>query len=119
MIHNYKHNLALFKQVLETDEFGDNRESYVHLIDVRGTIQPTSGKENYEQRGITSEITHKVFIRYIPNLNIEPQDLLVYDNRTFDIQAVINENEANRYLTILVVEKLKDSRIWQKKKYSA
>jgi SPP1 family predicted phage head-tail adaptor len=109
MISNYRHNLSIFIPVIETDEYGDGRETYQHLMDVRGNIEPLNGKEHLSERGITSEISHKVYLRFIPNVEIKPSYILTYNNREFDIQAVINDNEMNRYLTIYCLEKPKQN----------
>lgn len=74
-------------------------------------IKPLRGNEYYNARQIQSNISHKVVIQYATLSNgdrIKPSNCRIVfdDNRTFNIQSVINIGERNKELELMVVEEL-------------
>jgi SPP1 family predicted phage head-tail adaptor len=71
--------------------------------DLRCSIEPITGTENFIGDRISNEVTHKINIRYT---DITPKDRIVYNSRVFDIVNVLNWKELNKDLTILAKETL-------------
>lgn len=66
-------------------------------------ITPISGRAYWEAQAQQSQITHEIVIRY--KNNIDATMIVEYKGRKFDIDSVININEANRYLKIMAKER--------------
>ena len=47
-------------------------------------------------------------MRFIPDLDLTPADLIEYRGRKFDIQYILNWTERGQYAQILVKERLYD-----------
>lgn len=66
-------------------------------------IEALSGRELIAAQQKVSDVTHKITIRYqegiLASMNVW------YDGRQFQIQAVENPEERNRYLFLLCVER--------------
>jgi SPP1 family predicted phage head-tail adaptor len=61
-------------------------------------IRPTSGNETLVGGQIQAAITHDVVIRYIHG--VQPDDRVLFGIRTFNIRAIINVEERNRWLQL-------------------
>lgn len=70
---------------------------------VRARIIPVSGNEKFQQDQFLNQVTHKIEMRYLKG--VTPQMRILFDGRYFDIEAVIDESERNRMLTIMCLEK--------------
>lgn len=70
---------------------------------VWGNIRSVSGKERIEARQAQAEISHKVTIRYDPDVN--HSQLVSFSGRIHHIQYIINIDDDNRYLELAVLSK--------------
>lgn len=90
--------------------FNKNRDSAAGFTDewtdyatVYGNIQPVSGREYMEGAAMQVEITHNITIRYRSDIKRDMR--VICNGRTFEIEHVINYNEANKYLVIKAFER--------------
>jgi len=86
----------------DRDTYGAEELTYVDRLTVWAAIKPLRGKELVEQRAVREEITHKVEIRYVPEVNAKWRFTL--GSRTFQIESVINVLERNFKLELLAYE---------------
>ena len=66
------------------------------------SIEPLKGYERMQAMQLANPITHKVRMRY--NSGVTTKHRLLYSGRVFQIKEVINENEADAFLTLRCVE---------------
>jgi SPP1 family predicted phage head-tail adaptor len=69
---------------------------------VYASIWPLKGAEYIAAMQTTSEISHKIRIRYLAN--VTPKLRIKFGTRYFDIQSVINPDERNIYLEMMCRE---------------
>lgn len=66
-------------------------------------ITPISGRAYWEAQAQQSQITHEIIIRY--RKNIDATMVVEYKGRKFNIDSVINIDEADRYLKLMAKER--------------
>jgi len=100
-IGQMKHLITILKQERISDGQGGYMETWQNAGTVWASIEPVSGREYYEAMQLTNDITHKVRMRYV---NITPHNRIKYNNRIFEIIAVIDINMEHKELEVLCRE---------------
>lgn len=71
-------------------------------------VRPLSGREYTQTQQIQSNVTHELRCVYFAGANTSMRltagDDAENPSRTFNVESVVNENEANRFLVWRVVE---------------
>lgn len=62
------------------------------------TVIPLVGNELYRAQQVTPEVTHRVEMRFDPDVQTKPVYRMVYGTRSLQIEAVINVDERSREL---------------------
>lgn len=91
--------------VNSVDEFGQpliGQNGYEDYKTVWASIVPISGKESFLSNVDFSKTTHKIKIRYIPNINASMR--IIWQGRFFNIINVRNIEEMNKEYEILAWE---------------
>ena len=70
--------------------------------DLWASIKPISGSESYLATKVVANATHEIRIRKRPG--ITTQHRATFKNRVFDINAVMNVDEANEQLLLICAE---------------
>lgn len=104
VIGKLRHQVALLKSVIRKDELGQEIESWEVQDLVWASIEPLSGKEYFSAKQVNSEINVKITIRYIES--ILSQWVVQFGQRVFNIEAIINLEERNKFLQLLCSEKV-------------
>lgn len=99
-----RQRLALEAPVAAADGAGGSIVSWVLIAEVWAAIHPRSGHERVETGRIEGHVTHEITIRYRDGVT-SPQRLRL-GARIFDIKSVIDAEEAHRFLTCLVEERV-------------
>lgn len=68
----------------------------------RAYIKPLSGREQLHAMQLESPVTHKIVMRYVSGITADMRVEL--GSRYFNIRAVINVEERNRWLEIMAEE---------------
>ncbi|MFA5313219.1 MAG: phage head closure protein [Methanomassiliicoccales archaeon] len=68
------------------------------------SIEPVSGREPYSAQQLQGHVSHKVRIRYLAGVTHGMR--VLYGTRTFDIQAVIDEDEKGVSMLLYCQEQL-------------
>lgn len=71
---------------------------------VWGRVEPINGRERFLAQQMTPELTHKITVRYCRGYTVTPAWQVIYDGRTFGIDAVIDREERHVYLELLCKE---------------
>jgi SPP1 family predicted phage head-tail adaptor len=94
-------------QIMELAQISDGGGGYedalVPVKTVWAHIQPVSGREYWQAQQAQAQISHKVTIRYTNVVN--RSHVLSFNGKNYDIQYIINVDEANRFLEIYVLER--------------
>ena len=65
-------------------------------------IKPISAKEYMANSGLRAEVSHQITMRYLPGMT--PLKRIVFGERVFTIESVINIYETNRVMQLIVKE---------------
>lgn len=84
------------------DGGGGHEEVWTDLTTVWGSVEPLNGKERYDAQQIQATLSHKIRIRYYPNL--KPSMRVKFETRVFNILSIINFEERNRELQLMCEE---------------
>ena len=104
MIGKLRHQVEILKPVISKDTLGQEIESWEVQHSVWASIEPLSGKEYFSAKQVNSEATIKLTIRYVESLL--PHWVVQFGQCIFNIEAIINLEERNRYLQLLCSEKV-------------
>jgi SPP1 family predicted phage head-tail adaptor len=85
-----------------TDVHGGQLDVFTPWITVWGRIETISGKALGAAESLQVQVTHEIQIRYRPGV-IAPMRA-IYQNRYFDIVAVLDPDESHFELLLLCVE---------------
>ena len=89
------------------DEFGAvNETEFSKFKDVWCSINPVSGKENFNSNTDFAKTTHKIKIRYTAGINASMR--LVWKDRVFNFVNVRNFMESDKEIEILAEEQIND-----------
>lgn len=84
------------------DGYGEMIPSYSTYATVWASIEPLQGRELEHAQQISAETSHRVKIRY--NSNVVSEHRVIYGDRTFEIESVINPDERNEMLILMCKE---------------
>lgn len=94
-------------EIKKLDEVSDGGGGYknelVLIKKVWSNIQPLYGRELYQARQTQADVSHKVTIRFTKEVN--RSHIVSFNGKNYDIQYLINVNEANRFLELHVLER--------------
>lgn len=97
-------NKIIFQSIGNTtNAFGEIEEgNFQDYKTVWASITPVSGKESFLSNADFSMVSHKIKIRYIPNLNASMR--IKWGVRIFHINYLRNISESNDEIEILATE---------------
>jgi SPP1 family predicted phage head-tail adaptor len=98
----FRHVIQFQEQSEEQNSYGENNDNWVDVMKTRAGIYPMSGKEFFAAETVSSEVSHKVNMRYLPG--ITPDMRILFGDRIFSIISVINFQEKNIELQLLCKE---------------
>ena len=93
-----KHKIIIERQTKTPDGNGGNVLACVTNKTLRAKIKPLSGKERLFASRLEADITHRVTIRY--TTDILASDHINYNGRYFNMRALLNMDEANKFIEI-------------------
>lgn len=102
MIGKMRHRVTIQQQSQAQDSHGQETEVWADVETVWASVRPVSGREFFAASGERSDITHEILLRYEPTLT--PRHRIVYDGRIFDVVAVLNSDERDRFLDVKAIE---------------
>lgn len=104
-----RHQVELQQRMVARDSFGAELITWQTLATFDARISPLSGRERAVAQSQGQETSHEVVMRWDPLL-ADPRTVqtcrLLYGTRVFDIHGVLNEDERDRWVTLLVSEGL-------------
>lgn len=97
-----RHRVTIESATSTQDAVGQDIKTWATFGYWYCNISPLRGREYIDSRSIQDEQTYKFQGRYVNG--ITPQMRIVWNSKTFDIQAVMNVNERDRMTEVLAVE---------------
>jgi SPP1 family predicted phage head-tail adaptor len=96
--------ITFSEPTVKTDEYGNQIEQWADVKTVWAMIKTEKGSEYVSAGAERTELIYRFIVRYTTGINASMR--IVYNGRTFDIiEPPINDDEANKTLTILAKER--------------
>lgn len=95
--------IKIQSQSTAQDAYGQQTTTWNDVVTCWASIKAATSKEVYAASGFTSQITHKITIRY-QDTPIRSNMRVAYRNRFFTIQAVSDADESRAQLALLCLE---------------
>jgi len=86
------------------NEFGELILTYTSGNTRWGSIEPLNGRELWQAKQVSPDVTHKVTLRY--DSTITPRCRLLFGSRTFNVESVITVDERKRFMVLICHEEL-------------
>lgn len=98
-------HLVEIQQLVEVpNEYGELEETYVKYADAYAEIRPLLGRENFAEKQLTSEQTHKIKMRFIPGVTASMR--VIHGTKIYELIGYpVNWEERNIFLTFNAEEK--------------
>jgi len=102
MQHLFNNKITFQRATEEDDGMGGQVTVWndiPELTDVPCRIQPKAGRERFVAGKETVFSTHRLFMQ-APTVEITEKDRVKFKDRIFDIVAIVNWDEADRYIKL-------------------
>ena len=84
------------------DGGGGYAVSWVNVVTAWGSVKPQRGGESLDAMQVRDTVLYDVTIRY--RTGVIPKQRIAWGSRIFNIRAVMNKDERERYLTLVCEE---------------
>ena len=101
-IGDLRQRVTIESAVVSSDGYGGRPKSWVPVATVWAKVEPLRGREYFEAHQIKTEVTHRVIIRYRPD--VTPQMRIKVGSRYLMIESVIDIEERHRFLELICRE---------------
>lgn len=100
-----RHRITIQRKTATRDDYGGESTTWEDFAtNVAAEIRPLSSRELVAARGVQSETTHEITIRYRPGITAAMR--AVYNGRIFNFAVPMNTEERNVELVISATEGL-------------
>lgn len=102
--------ISIQQQTTTQDSFGQPSQTWNTVLHCWASIGTVTGQLLYSTAEFVAKATHKITFCWGTDVLIQPNMRIVYVNealritRTFNIQALLNENESDMFITALCYE---------------
>ena len=97
-----RHPITLQGQGTTRDAGGGISSGWSDIATIYADIRPKTGKEVYTQGKGVGSVSHEITVRY--RTDITNASRISYDSKLFNIRAIINVDERDRFLKLLCEE---------------
>jgi len=101
-IGKLRHRIELQSAIIDKDDYGQQTENHGTYDTVWASVVPLTGRELEYAQQLQAETNYKITIRY--NSAVKKTDQILFDDRIFEINAILNFEEKNEYLILLCKE---------------
>ena len=99
-----RHNIKLINFLTSQNDFGEVIEEYYEVLNTRAEIKPGLGAKEKWTGDYTISIVPVDFILRVPFIEVGGKMHLMYKDKVYDIDGIINNNEKNILMTIRAFE---------------
>lgn len=96
--------IALQAETRTPDGAGGYALTWTTVASLWANIQPVFGRETSAADRQESRVTHKITLRWQSAVTPTASMRVLYKTRAFNIRAVLNANEADRWMILLAEE---------------
>ena len=96
--------ISILKKEKVSNGGGGFKKNEVPFADCWANINTLSGREFQQAQQMEVEVSHKVTIRF--RKDVKRSQLVLFGERRFEIQYIINRDEANRFLELYCIERV-------------
>lgn len=97
-----RHSISIEKKVMFRNSFGEEEITYEPFCLAYASIEPIGGREYFLAQQTQAQVDYKFTLRY--RSGIRPDFRIVWGERIFNIQSILNMEERNIQLTIYAKE---------------
>ena len=94
--------ISIERETSTPNDSGGQNITWTRYKEVKAMIKPKSGTERVRGMQLESPLSHSIFIRY--TADILPTDRVNFSGRLMQIRAVINIEEANKWIELACQE---------------
>lgn len=98
-----RHRIAIEQQVLTDDGAGGVTEEWVEIAAPYAAVIPLGGDELFAAQQTMPRVSHRIEMRYMHDIESSTMRV-VFRERVFDIEAVLNIDERDRELHLYCEE---------------
>jgi len=96
-----RHLATYQRPVVTKDSLGQARQGWEDVFTAYVAVRPLSAREIYYAQSTRSETTHRIALRWRPEVNSKGRFL--YGDRVFNIYSVLNVDELNSEIVCMAV----------------
>lgn len=101
-ISELRHRITIQQMSRTTDGQGGWTESWADFATVWAKVKPMSAKERTFSQQIQENVTHKIVIRWLADVDSEMR--ISFEGRIFQIKGKIREDERRWFMEIMAEE---------------
>lgn len=101
-IGDLRHRITFQSENKTPDGYRGHTSTWNDVVTVWGKVEPVSGREYYYANQLKNAISHKITIRFRPDITAELR--AVFEKRTMKIESIINLLEQERFMEIRCIE---------------
>ncbi len=99
-----RHTVTISMPSPAGDAFGATSNVFVPVLTTRVSLQQITAKSMYQAGSLSTQVTHKLRMRYRPDITIDPSCRVTYLTKTYRVVNVDNILERNRVMELLLLE---------------
>lgn len=99
-----RHRVQIQTATETTSSIGGVSRAWATTATRWAAVEPLRGDERATQQQIDAAVTHRVRMRW--GTAVSPKDRLIHRGRTFEVAAVVNVNERDKYIEIMCTEQI-------------
>ena len=99
-----RHKITIQKSISTIDSFGSEVNAWSDVCTVWASIEPIKGREFFAAQKENAETTVRICIRYRTGISADMQ--ILYGNKVFEINAIIDVEERHIELQLMCKELL-------------
>lgn len=97
-----RHRVTIQELAEVPNTYGEIPQLWQNAEECWASIEPLAGRELFAAQQVRPEVTHRITMRH---RQISPKNRIMFENRVFNIESVMNKDERNVMLTIMAMEK--------------
>lgn len=101
----FKERVTIQQMTTTPDGGGGVNETWGALAEVWAAVEPLNGAERWKAEQLQSLITHRVVIRYRPDITVQMRMRLLYGARILEITGITDPEERHEYLELMCEER--------------
>lgn len=97
-----RQQITIERETQTKDSVGGYSSSWATHIQPFAFVKPISGLERLHAMKLETNVTHKIYIRYVSGLTTK--DRVAFNSREMQIHSIINLEERDKWLELTCIE---------------